>query len=138
MLNPQGRVAVATTIGSMLDEARSRLDRLEPASAYAEQQAGALIIDTRCEEVRRETGIIPGTVHVRLSVLNWRLDPTSGHNDPDLSDQARRVIVIDAHGYSSSLAAATLQDLGFQRATDLIGGFDAWAAAGLPVAPLAE
>ena len=70
-----------------------------------------------------------------LSVLYWRLDPASGHDDPRLSDPARQVILVCAHGYSSSLAAATLRELGFARATDVIGGFEAWAAAGLPVEP---
>lgn len=77
--------------------------------------------------------MVPGSVHVPLSVLYWRLDPTSGHDDKALSDRDRRVIIVCADGYSSSLAAATLRDLGFSRATDLDGGFRAWAAAGLPV-----
>jgi len=82
---------------------------------------------------RRKSGIIPGSVHVPLSVLYWRLDPTSGHNDPSLSDPERRITLVCADGYSSSLAAATLRDLGFGRATDLDGGFNGWVAAGLPV-----
>lgn len=99
----------------------------------AEAEAGALVVDTRCSEARRATGVIPGSVHLPLSVLYWRLDPTSGHDDKALSDQTRRVIVVCADGYSSSLAAATLRDLGFDQATDLDGGFNGWAAAGLPV-----
>jgi rhodanese-related sulfurtransferase len=92
-----------------------------------------VIVDTRCAEVRAATGMIPGSVHVPLSVLYWRLDPTSGHDDKTLSDRERRIIVVCADGYSSSLAAATLRDLGFTRATDIDGGFSAWAAAGLPI-----
>jgi rhodanese-related sulfurtransferase len=68
-----------------------------------------------------------------LSVLYWRVDPTSGFDDPRLFDRERQVVLVCAHGYSSSLAAATLQDLGFTRATDVIGGFEAWLAAGRPV-----
>lgn len=122
-----------TTIDQLLGVARSRLDRLTPVEARAEVDAGGLIVDTRCAEVRAAKGTIPGSVHVPLSVLYWRLDPTSGHDDKALSDRERRIIVVCADGYSSSLAAATLQDIGFRRATDIDGGFTAWAAAGLPV-----
>jgi rhodanese-related sulfurtransferase len=125
------------TIGGLLEAARARLERLEPRAAHAALGAGALLIDTRCAELRRETGVIPGSIHVPLSVLYWRMDPTSGYDDPALTDPDRQVILICAHGYSSSLAAATLRDLGYPRATDIIGGFEAWAAAGLPTDPLA-
>lgn len=121
------------TIADLLEAARSRLDRLDPAAAREEAETGALVIDTRCAEARLKTGVIPGSVHVPLSVLYWRLDPTSGHDDKRLSDRDRRVILVCADGYSSSLAAATLRDLGFSRATDVIGGFNGWAEAGLPV-----
>jgi rhodanese-related sulfurtransferase len=126
------------TIDQLLATARARIDRLAPADAYAAVEEGALLIDTRCAELRRETGAIPGAVHVPLSVLYWRLDPTSGHDDANLSDLSRQVILVCAHGYSSSLAAATLRDLGFIRATDVAGGFEAWKAAGLPVEPASE
>jgi rhodanese-related sulfurtransferase len=121
------------TIADLLLKARAGIDRLDPAAARDEAAAGALIIDTRCAEARHKSGIIPGSVHVPLSVLYWRLDPTSGHNDPALSDRERRIILVCADGYSSSLAAATLRDLGFARATDLDGGFNGWIAAGLPI-----
>lgn len=124
---------MARTVGELLSEARSTLDRLEPLAALAEARVGALVIDTRCHEQRVDSGVIPGSVHVPLSVLLWRLDPTSGFGDPALSDPTRRVILVCAHGFSSSLAAATLRQLGFDRATDIIGGFEAWEAAGLPV-----
>ena len=127
------------TIADLLEVARARLDRLEPAAAYvALVDDGAILVDTRCAELRRESGQIPGSVHIPLSVLYWRLDPTSGHDDPRLSDPERQVVLVCAHGYSSSLAAATLCDLGFNRATDVIGGFEAWAAAGLPVEPASD
>jgi rhodanese-related sulfurtransferase len=121
------------TIDELLAAARSRLDRLSPTEARAEVHDGALIVDTRCAEARAAKGTIPGSVHVPLSVLYWRLDPTSGHDDKSLSDTERRIIVVCADGYSSSLAAATLRDIGFSRATDIDGGFTAWSAAGLPV-----
>lgn len=122
------------TITDLLEAARAQLDRLEPAAAYrAMVDDDAILIDTRCAELLRESGRIPGSVHIPLSVLYWRLDPTSGHNDQRLSDPTRQVILVCAHAYSSSLAAATLRDLGFTRATDIVGGFEAWAAAALPV-----
>lgn len=121
------------TIDELVTAARSRLDRLSPMAARAEVEAGTLIVDTRCVDARAAHGHIPGSVHVPLSVLYWRLDPTSGHDDKALSDRERRIIVVCADGYRSSLAAATLRDIGFSRATDIDGGFSAWAAAGLPV-----
>jgi len=121
------------TINDLLESARAGLARLEPRAAYAESLDGALLVDTRCEELRRSDGVIPGAIAVPLSVLYWRLDPASGHDDPHLSDPARRVILICAHGYSSSLAAATLRELGFALATDVIGGFDQWRREGLPI-----
>lgn len=126
------------TIGQLLANARARLNRLEPAAALTAQGEGATLIDLRCEDDRKATGIIPGSVHVPLSVLFWRLDATSGYDDPRLSNPAQQVIVLCADGYSSSMAAATLQDLGFARATDVIGGFAAWAAAGLPLEPASD
>ena len=96
-------------------------------------QRGALLIDTRCTEQRREEGVIPGSVHLPLSVLYWRLDPDSGFEDRALADPDRQLILVCAHGYSSSIAAATLRDLGFTRASDVEGGFEAWQAAGLPI-----
>jgi rhodanese-related sulfurtransferase len=126
-------MAARLTIDELLATARDGLDRLEPTEALAAQRAGALLVDTRCAELRRDDGVIPGSVHVPLSVLYWRLDPASGHDDPGLSDLDRQVVLVCAHGYSSSLAAATLRSLGFARATDVVGGFEAWSAAGLPV-----
>ena len=121
------------TVGRLLDAARARIERLDPEAAQAALASGALLIDTRCAELRVESGVIPGSVHVPLSVLYWRMDPTSGHADPTLTDSDRQVILICAHGYSSSLAAATLLDLGYLRATDVIGGFEAWHQAGQPI-----
>jgi rhodanese-related sulfurtransferase len=122
-----------TTIDELLAAARARLDRLDPGAARAAMASGALVVDTRCAEARAKRGVIPGSVHVPLSVLYWRLDPTSGHDDKTLSDRNRQVILVCADGYSSSLAAATLRELGFAGATDLIGGFNGWVAAGMPI-----
>lgn len=119
----------------MLSRARSMLERLEPDQALDAQHAGALIIDLRCHDDRARHGIIPGSLHIPRTVLEWRLDPDSPHRNPHASDPARHVILVCADGYSSSLAAATLRELGFARATDLIGGFNAWRTLGLPIAP---
>jgi rhodanese-related sulfurtransferase len=127
------RLETRQTVHDLLAAARQRIERLEPDAARAASDRGALVVDTRCSEQRRETGAIPGSIHVPLSVLFWRLDPASGSEDPRLADPERHVILLCAHGYSSSLAAATLRDLGFARATDIVGGFEAWQAAGLPV-----
>ncbi|MBA2632412.1 MAG: sulfurtransferase [Chloroflexi bacterium] len=122
-------------MNDLLADARARLDRLEPADAHEAVQQGAVLIDTRCADLRRRDGTVPGSLHVPLSVLFWRLDSSSGHDEPELSQaRDRQVILICDHGYSSSLAAATLHELGFDKATDVNGGFQAWAAAGLPVA----
>jgi len=123
------------TIDGMLEAARSRIERLAPEAAYGAMSDGALLVDTRCADDRRATGVIPGSVHVPLSVLFWRLDPSSGYDDRALSDLAHPVVLVCAHGYSSSLAAATLRDLGFVSVADVVGGFEAWSAAGLPVEP---
>jgi rhodanese-related sulfurtransferase len=126
---------VRTTIDDLLRDARSRLVRLEPDDALAAQQTGALLIDTRSADERQREGVIPGALHVPLSVLEWRLDPAANpafHN-PHVEGLDQQLVLVCAHGYSTSLAAARLQQLGFRRATDVVGGFTAWRDAGLPV-----
>lgn len=123
-----------TTIAEMLEAARARLERVGPHEAAAAAERGALLVDIRSELQRERDGVIPGALHHPRNVLEWRADPASEHDDPALSsDLDRRVIVVCHEGYQSSLVAATLQDLGYARATDLDGGFEAWRAAGLPV-----
>ncbi len=128
------------TIDDLLREARSRLDRLEPEQALAAQEDGALLIDTRSSDERRREGIIPGSLHIPRSVLEWRLDPDAdpAYHNPHIDGLDQRLVLVCAHGYSTSLAAATLQDLGFSHATDVAGGFTAWRDAGLPVQPAPE
>jgi len=101
--------------------------------AAAEQDHGAMLVDTRTSEQRAVAGDIPGALCIDRTVLEWRLDPGSPSRISEAKDHSIRVIVICAEGYSSSLAAASLQDLGLVNATDVIGGFEAWQAAGLPV-----
>jgi rhodanese-related sulfurtransferase len=124
-----------TTIDQLLREARARLDRLEPPDALAAQEAGAVLIDTRGDDERRRHGVIPGALHIPRSVLEWRLDPDTetAFRNPHAPGLDTQVVLVCAHGYSSSLAAATLQELGFSQATDLAGGFEAWKEQGLPV-----
>jgi rhodanese-related sulfurtransferase len=121
------------TIDDVLQRARNRLKRLGPEQAAAELEGGALLVDTRTEVQRRQQGDIPGALVIDRTVLEWRLDPTSPDRIAEATDHRVRMIVICAEGYSSSLAAASLQDLGLANATDVVGGFEAWDAAGLPV-----
>jgi len=120
-------------IDQALDDARRRLQRLTPQQAATEHVHGALLVDTRTSEQRIRDGEIPGALVIDRTVLEWRLDPTSPSHIPEATDHEIRVIVVCAQGFSSSLAAASLQDLGLVNATDVIGGFEAWKAAGLPV-----
>ncbi|MDQ6915748.1 MAG: rhodanese-like domain-containing protein [Actinomycetota bacterium] len=124
-----------TTVDEMLARARSRLDRMTPAQAAAAVRDGARLIDIRQEAQRADDGVVPDASFVHRNVLEWRLDPSSGAPDPAVADLDAQVIVLCHEGYASSLAAATLQGLGYGRATDVIGGFQAWKAAGLPVTP---
>lgn len=121
------------TIDQILTNARHRLRRVTPDEAAAEQAQGALLIDIRTSEQRARDGQIPGALVIDRTVFEWRLDPTSESRIPEATDHNVRVIVVCAQGYSSSLAAASLLDLGLVNATDVIGGFEAWKAAGLPV-----
>jgi rhodanese-related sulfurtransferase len=120
-------------IDDLLTRARSRLRRLPPHEAHAAVRDGAVLVDIRSEVQRAADGVVPGARFVPRNVLEWRLDPSSPHRDPALARAAGAVILMCDEGYQSSLAAATLQDLGVAGATDLAGGFRAWRAAGLPV-----
>ena len=120
-------------IDDLLGESRAGLARLTPEAAYEAVGAGAVIVDTRPVDQRRVQGCVPGAVVVGRDVLEWRADATSGYADDRLV--GRDLIVMCAEGYSSSLAAATLQEIGLAGATDMIGGFEAWRDAGLPVEP---
>ena len=112
----------------MLAEARSRIVRYTPAEAAAADDV--LLVDLRSVDERERAGVIPGSKHVPYSVIQWRADQTSEWRDPELA--GRRLVLVCAEGYSSSLAAASLVELGVD-AGDLVGGFDAWREAGLPV-----
>ena len=123
------------TLDQLLEEAHTRIERLEPAEAFAATKRGALLIDIRSDLDRGRDGIVPGSLHIPRTVLEWRLDPGSSWRNPHAGALDRQILLLCDHGCSSSLAAATLTDLGFERAGDVIGGFAAWREALLPTAP---
>jgi rhodanese-related sulfurtransferase len=119
------------TVDELLERARERLDRLTAQEAAEEVEAGAVLVDIRPFLQRATEGEVPGALTVERNVLEWRFDP---HSDARLPIAAAelRVVVLCQGGYTSSLAAAALRDVGVRRATDVVGGFEAWRAAGLP------
>lgn len=131
-----------TTVHQLLEEARSGLERVAPAelaelmSAEDSDEAPRLrVIDIRPRDDRERTGVIEGSEHIGQLVLEWRLDPDSGASEGTAADFDDHLVVLCNQGYSSSLAAAQLQRLGFARATDLDGGIEGWIEHGLPVVP---
>jgi rhodanese-related sulfurtransferase len=125
----------ACTIEEMLAAARSRLLRLTPPEAFRECSEGGMLIDIRPASQRAVDGEVPGSAVVERNHLEWRLDPCCDARLPWVTGYHHRIIVICQEGYTSSLAAAALQDLGLHRATDVVGGFRAWTELGLPSAP---
>jgi rhodanese-related sulfurtransferase len=124
------------TIEELLAEARGHLRRVDPQEAQAAVARGARLVDIRSGEQRAADGVVPGAIYHPRNVLEWRADPASEASDPAIADPEAEIILMCNEGYASSLAAVTLQELGFAQATDLAGGFQAWRAAGLPVEPL--
>jgi rhodanese-related sulfurtransferase len=125
-------------INDLLAEARATLVRQSAAQAHGARGAGALLLDTRTAEDRMREGVIPGSIHMPLSVIQWRVDAASGYAHPAIQGFEQTLIVVCNEGYSSSLAAASLKRLGFVNATDLIGGFRGWKAHGYPVCDVRE
>ncbi len=123
----------AMTLDELLARARARLERVDPRTAVAARRNGAVLIDVRADAQIARDGTIPGALLIARNVLEWRLAPSSDHRHPQAPNVEQQVIVVCDAGYASSLAAAGLQELGFTRATDLDGGFQAWPRAGLPV-----
>jgi rhodanese-related sulfurtransferase len=124
----------ARTIEELLATARARLDRVSPAEAFREHADGAALVDIRPAWQRAEQGEIPGSIVIERNHLEWRLDPASDARLPWVTGYDHRIIVFCVEGYTSSLAAAALHDLGLFRATDMVGGYRAWVADGLPSA----
>jgi rhodanese-related sulfurtransferase len=124
-----------STVDQLLADARSRLRRLTPQQAHTQMARGLRLIDIRSDSQRASDGVIPGSLHVPRNVLEWRLDPLSPHRHPALAHREARIALICHEGYQSSLAAATVACFGLAEVTDVIGGFRAWRAAGLPIKP---
>ena len=125
-------IGARTTLEELVDAALARIERLEPAEALAAMDDGALLVYIRSREARERDGVVPGSLHLPRTVLEWRVDPDSPWQNPHVGGLERRIVLLCDHGYSSILAAATLVDLGFARTGDVVGGFSAWRAAGLP------
>ena len=125
---PQG----ARSIDELLAEARSRISRLSVHETAQRVAAGAVLVDIRPAAQRAREGEVPGALVVERNVLEWRFDPTSDARLPEATGYDVEVVVLCSEGYTSSLAADALRSLGLFRATDVVGGFVAWAAAGLP------
>ncbi|MFJ9691067.1 rhodanese-like domain-containing protein [Kitasatospora sp. NPDC101183] len=123
---------MVTTIDDLVERSREGVHRPRGPEAHRAQQEGALLVDIRPAAQRAAEGEIPGSLIVERNVLEWRLDPTGSHRLPEATGYDLEVIVVCSEGYASSLAAASLRELGLHRATDLDGGFVGWAAAGLP------
>jgi rhodanese-related sulfurtransferase len=122
----------ARTIDELLADARSRIVRVTPEAAALRVAAGAVLVDIRPAAQRAREGEVPGALAVERNVLEWRFDPTSDARLPEATGYDVDVIILCSEGYTSSLAADALRSLGLHRATDVVGGFLAWAAAGLP------
>ncbi|MGW5198694.1 rhodanese-like domain-containing protein [Streptomyces spiralis] len=121
-------------IDELLERVRRGYERVEPREAYTAARAGeAVLVDIRYAALRERDGLIPGALVVERNELEWRLDPQGSHRLPEATDHDLRFVVVCNEGYASSLAAASLHQLGLRRATDLVGGFQAWRADGLPV-----
>ena len=115
-------------VDDLLAQARRRIRRVQPAQLRALQDSGGLIVDIRSETARRAEGDLDGAIVVERNVLEWRLDPLGGHRIPEVRDHSQWIVIVCSEGYASSLAAASLSDLGFEHAADLDGGFQAWRA----------
>lgn len=116
------------SIDEVMAAAEARLDRVDATDLAAEASAGALVVDIRPIELRERHGALPGALVIDRNVLEWRLDPKSSDRIPQASDYDRRIVLVCHEGYASVLAACSLRDLGLHRATDLAGGYQAWAS----------
>jgi rhodanese-related sulfurtransferase len=122
-------------LDELLAEAAGLIERLTPAEAAAAASSGALVVDIRSELARERTGVIPGSIHVPRTVLEWRFEPGGAWRSPSAGGLDEPLVVICEHGFSSVFAAAALARLGYARVGDVVGGFEAWQHAGLPVVP---
>ncbi|MDJ0381887.1 rhodanese-like domain-containing protein [Streptomyces sp. G-G2] len=125
--------AAPVGIDELLERVRATYERIGAAEAHAASLDGALLVDIRYQALRERDGLIPGALVIERNELEWRLDPLGSHRAPEATSHDLRIVVICNEGYASSLAVASLRALGLRRATDLIGGFQAWKSAALPV-----
>jgi rhodanese-related sulfurtransferase len=121
------------TVDRLLAEVRQGVHRYSPHETQAARARGALVVDTRTETQRAETGELPGALVIDRTVLEWRLDPASDARIPEATGYDLEVVVVCRQGFSSSLAAESLRRVGLHRATDMAGGVEAWLCAGLPL-----
>jgi rhodanese-related sulfurtransferase len=119
----------------LIEKAAARIARLGPSAALSATATGAVIVDIRSQDSRERYGVIPGSLHIPRTVLEWRIAIDSPWRNPHLDGLDQQLILICDHGYSSILAASNLVQLGFYRAGDVIGGFEAWTDSRLPIAP---
>jgi rhodanese-related sulfurtransferase len=126
---------VTDPLTDLLEAARARIDRVEPADVPAALAAGAVLIDIRSETQRQADGVVPGSIWYPRNCLEWRCAPGTENLDPAVAEAPGPVLLLCAHGYQTSLAAASLRDVGVARAGDVVGGFEGWVEAGLPVEP---
>jgi rhodanese-related sulfurtransferase len=120
-------------VDELVERSRRGVRRLTPREVRDAAARGALVVDTRTETQRRRQGELPGALVIDRTVLEWRLDPKGEFRIPEATNHDLEIVVVCRHGCSSSLAAASLRELGLHRATDMIGGVEAWAEAGLPL-----
>lgn len=132
---PVGRGNRRGSLDRMLDQAARRITRFAAREAFAASAGDGLIIDIRSQDARDLHGVIPGSLHIPRTVLEWRVAVDSPWRNVHLGGLDQQLILICDHGYSSILAAGNLVQLGFDGAGDVIGGFEAWRQNGLPVAP---
>jgi rhodanese-related sulfurtransferase len=123
------------SLDRLIEDAACRIARLDPVEAFSAAAQGGIIIDIRSQDVRESQGVIPGSLHIPRTVLEWRIAVDSPWRNRHLGGLDEQLILICDHGYSSILAASNLIDLGFYRAADVIGGFGAWREHDLPIAP---
>ncbi|MBV2357775.1 sulfurtransferase [Streptomyces sp. J2-1] len=124
-------------IDELIERVRADYRRVEAREAHEEARSGdALLVDIRYQALRDRDGLIPGALVIERNELEWRLDPSGSHRVPEATGHDRRIVVICNEGYASTLAVESLHALGLHRATDLVDGFQAWRAAGLPVTPV--
>lgn len=135
MLSPEppDRDDGAGSLDRLIDQAAGRITRLEAREAFVAAAAGGRIIDIRSQNTRVRDGVIPGSLHIPRTVLEWRIAIDSPWRSPHLAGLGEQLLLVCDHGYSSILAASNLVELGFHQAGDVIGGFEAWRTQGLPV-----